>query len=160
MLLLFRAVVEIDAPVYHLDIIEGKCRRRARRPGEKLVDQVLKVVALVGVAYDAQVRLCKAQFLDHRRQTKQRRGRYVRIQLLEAQYRLFAAAFAYDESLHIERQRERIDADALHRRFAMKLRRQFLFQLMLDQRGRDEKTGDGDENDNPGDPPADPADSR
>jgi hypothetical protein len=124
-----RAIVEIDLPFLQLNVEERELRDRVvvLRAREELVEQILEVVSLVGVANHPQLRLRQRDLLEHRRDPEDRRPRDVDVELVEARERSVTLSLAHQKPAQRRRRRKRVYAHLLDRDLAVQGVRECLF---------------------------------
>ena len=132
------AVLELDAPVRQHDVGDREARRRCVRIGRlcgPLRDQVVDVVAALGLAHQAQLRARQGDPLDHRRPLDHRAPRQVGLDPLQrGQRRVGRLPPADLQPLDHRPQREGVELHALHAHRAQELGRQQLLELAARER--------------------------
>ena len=162
MLVPIRAIVEVDAPLDELDVVQRELRRRPLGLVlvHGLIDEILEVVGLVRIPDDPQVRLHEPDLVDDRREAEERGGRRVDVQLVESERGFGAAAVLHDEAADGHRERVGIHAQRVDRHLALQLAREDLDEIGLRDRRDGEEADEPDCDDDPEDPPADAAGAR
>lgn len=149
-----RLVIKGDPPTFDLDVVDGESQRLARRlgrgrRGQRLVDQVLPVVATVGAPANHHPGPVEAHFPKHRPATKQRLEFHIRVEPIEPQSLAAPCRFADAQTRHRGREGKGIDAHALHLYRPVKLGRQrFLRRLAHPGRRHQKAEHRNDGNDN------------
>ena len=118
---LLRNVVEIDASIADLDIVQGETERfrcrclsvagRRSLPGSKLLDQIGKIIFPVRVPDDVHIRGFQADLPEDHAKPEERDDLEISIQRPEGDERLFLVPLPDREVAHVHREGKRIHID-------------------------------------------------
>jgi hypothetical protein len=141
-LLILRAVVDIDAAVNELQVERREFRRGfvILWPRHEPVDKVLEVVRALRFANHVRRRFDEPGLIDHRCKPEDRAPPDVDVQLVESQESRCTGALLHDKTAHRHRRRKRVHAQRFDRHRAVERSRKRLLEPRLRDWGNDKET--------------------
>ena len=144
-----RAVVEIDAACFDLNIVQRKSKGLRRILGIRrglrceFLQQIGKVIGLVLIANDGQIGRLHADVFEDGAAFDHRRGLKIEEQLLERDKGVRGAAIFEGQSIDPHREKKRVDVNVADRCFAVKSLGQLLGQNGFQDWRQDEEAEQG-----------------
>jgi hypothetical protein len=113
-----RAIVERHRTVVDLDVVDREVRRRPFRLLPDALDQIVDVVAAIGVAHEVDLRTRQPDRVEHRRALPERLERKIDVERFEPEQRPLRLAIGHCQVEEPRTQRERIEFQPAQRRLS------------------------------------------